>query len=66
MYSYPQLEYTQAERRIIFPFSFSYNSGNLKSFEFLNLGQGDVIKSIMKTVSLGELIHYGGIKLNPL
>lgn len=36
------------------------------SLEFLNLGQGDVIKSIMKTVSVRELIHYGGIKLNPL
>lgn len=36
------------------------------SREFLKLGQGDVIKSIMKTVSPRELIHHGRIKLDPL
>lgn len=45
----------------LFTFSFRLH-GVTQSLELLNLGQGDVIKS----VSLRELIHYGGIKLNPL
>lgn len=55
-------EFTRTQSQTTSSLSVLGFTGITQSLELLNLGQGDVIKS----VSLRELIHYGGIKLNPL